>query len=191
MKPAERLKNQRHGVRSSTPKYNGTNRNPLWIIRLNRQRRIVFHRRGEPAIRMRGIFPTIRNPGFSFPVDQVWRWRIVFSFPPDIPVRCAGHIGEDGIPSDRFHRIGIRFFIRSRSDAKITVLWIDRMETTIRAWFHPSDVIPDGCDLPPFVRIGRNHHRKVRLSTSRRKSCCHISFMTRRILDAQNKHMLG
>ena len=140
---------------------------------------------------MRGIFPTVRNPWLPFPVDQVWRRWIVFSFPPDIPVRCAGHIGEDSIPGDRFHCIGIRFFVRSRSHAKITIFWIDRMEPTIRTWFHPGDVIPDGSDLPPFVRIRWNHHGKVRLPTSRRKSRRHISFLTRRILNTQNKHMFG
>ena len=186
MEPAEGLENQRHGRRPSSTKDDRADRHPLGVVRFLGQGRIVLHRRREAAVRMSRRLSTFRIPRLPLPVDQVGRWGIVLPFPPDIPVRSAGYVGENGVVHDGFNRVGIGLFVRSRSHPKVSIFRIDGVQSPIRTRLHPGNIIPDGGDLPPLIGFGRNHHGKVRLSTGRRESRRDVGLSAVGILHAQN-----
>ena len=106
--------------------------------------RIVAHRRGEAAVRMRRLFFRSRRPVVPLPIDRVRGRVAVFAFPPDVAVIGQRDVGVERVALDRFHRVRIRFVARARHDAEVAVLGIDRVKPAVLADLHPGDVVADG-----------------------------------------------
>ena len=90
--PIERLINQWHRITAASAENDGADGNAFAFFNIDVESRIIAHRRGKPAIRMRGLFFRVRRPIVPTPIDSVFRRRAVFSFPPNIAVISEGHV---------------------------------------------------------------------------------------------------
>ena len=120
----------------------------------------------------------------------MFRRRAVFTFPPNIAVVGQRDVCVKGIARDRFHRVRIRFEIRSRHDAEVTVLRIDREESAITN-LHPGDVVADGGDFPARKVFRRNQHREICFAARARERRRHVMFFSFRRFDTEDQHVLG
>ncbi len=118
------------------------------------------------------------------------RRRAIFAFPPYIAVIGEGDIGVKRIVRHRFHRVRIRFVIRSRDDAEVAVLGIDREQTTI-ADLHPGDVVAHGRHFPAGKMFRRNQHGEICFAAGTRERGRHVMLFPLGRFDSEDQHVLG
>ena len=188
MLPIERLKDERHGIAPASTEDERADRHAFAFFDIGIQRRVVAHRRGETAVRMRGFFFRSWRPIVATPINRVRGRRAVFAFPPNIAVIGQSDICIKRVMLDRFHRVRIRFVTRARHDAEVTVLRIDREKPAI-ANLHPGDVVADGRHFPAAKMFRRNEHGKIGFATRAREGCGHVMLATLRRLDAEDEHV--
>ena len=117
------------------------------------------------------------------------RRRAVFAFPPNVTVIGKRDIGIERIALDRFHGVRVRFVTRSRHDAEVAVLRIDRIQAAI-ANLHPSDVVAHRCHFPAFEMFRRNKHGEIGFAACARECRRHVMFAAFGRFHPEDQHVL-
>ena len=115
--------------------------------------------------------------------------RFAHVFPPDVAVVRLRHVREDAVAVEPAHRVRVRPLARPRRDAEEARLGVDRVELTVLAELHPTDVVADGLD-PPAVEDGL-HHREVRLAAGAREGGRDVLALAARRRQLEDQHVLG
>ena len=111
------------------------------------------------------------------------------TFPPHVAIGRFGHVGKNGVFGNRINRVRVAFRTRAGRDAEETSFGIDRVKPSVRAPFHPRDIVADGFDFP--ARQTGQHHRQVGFAALTGKRRRDIFLFALRIGDAQYQHMFG
>ena len=141
--------------------------------------------------RLAGGPADLRRPAIAAPVEAL-RGRLVgHPFPPDATVRSQRDIGEDGVPRDGRHGVGVGAVRRAGGHAKHASLRIDCMKATGRVRFDPGDIVPDHRHVPVVHAVGRDQHCQIGLAACAGKCRGDVRLLPLRIFDAENEHVLG
>src|SRR3990172_826681 len=133
----------------------------------------------------------LRRPRLALPIQQLFRWRVGHTFPPDIAIRCKRDIGEDDVFLQHRHAVRIGLVRRPRGNAEKSCFRVDGVKAAVLARLEPGDVLAYGRDLPA-IEPGRGHdHREIRLAACRRKRPADIAFLAGGRGDTENQHVLG
>ena len=113
------------------------------------------------------------------------------SLPPDGSVRLQGHVGEQGVPRQGCHRIGIGPAVGARRDAKISRLRVDGPQPPIRSRPHPRNVITHRPNLPTAEPGGWYQHGKIGLAAGAGERRRHVGLFPGRGFHPENQHVFG
>ena len=138
-----------------------------------------------------GLARELRCPVAPLPVDQVRRRLVGHAFPPDVAFVGERDVGEDRVVADARHAVGVRLLVRTRRDAEVARLWVDRVKPPVLAGLDPGDVVADRRHLPPGKRRRRDEHREVGLAARARERRGDMVLAAARRLDAEDQHVLG
>src|SRR5690606_40926885 len=130
-------------------------RYPFRRFREARVARVLLRGDGEARVRMRRGSVT-RLVRLAEPVDR--GLALVLLFPPRLVVRGQGDVREDRVVGDHLERVTVRLAIRSRHDAEIAGLGIDRAQTSVLAEMEPRDVVAERPDFPALVALRSEEH---------------------------------
>jgi hypothetical protein len=100
-------------------------------------------------------------------------------------------VGEDGVPGDGLHGVGVRLHAGARRDAEVAGLGVDRPQAAVVADAHPGDVVAHGPDLPPAEALGRDHHGEVGLAALAGEGGGDVGGLALGALEAEDEHVLG
>ena len=136
------------------------------------------------------------SPSLAAPVQALRRRLVGHAFPPDAALRRERNVGEDCVPGQRRHRIGIGLGARPRRNAKEASLGIDGAQFARCVRLDPRDVVAHGPDLPAIEALGWNQHGKIRLAAGGREGRSNVgllllSVLVRRALHTEDEHVLG
>ena len=159
-------------------------------------RRALRCRRGEAAIGMRrlgsGLLGDLRCPALAAPVDAFGGRFIGHSLPPHAAVRRQRHVGEDCVPAQGRHRVGIGLVAGARRHAEEPRLGIDGAQLAVRVGRDPGDVVADRRHLPAArTPSGGTSIARLVLPQADGKRRRDIGLLALRRLDAEDQHVLG
>lgn len=185
-RPVEGLIDEWHDAAAAATENKGRDRHALWVIVGGIDRWALTDRRRETRIRMRRLAPTVRRPVLLLPIDQMGGWLLGHSFPPDVAVVGQGNVGEDGVGADRLDGVGIAFVVGPRCHAEEPCLWVDGVNLAAVVGLDPGDIVAHRRHFPAFIteRLGRDQHRKIRLTTRAGEGSRHIRLLSFRALHA-------
>ena len=107
-------------------------RHAVRVVELRRQRRALRGRRGEAAVRVRGLLRRRRRPRPPLPVERLGRRRIVVPFPPRRAVGPQRHVREDRVALDHVERGRIGLPARAGDHAEEARFRVHRPEPAVR-----------------------------------------------------------
>mmetsp|Transcript_33935 Transcript_33935/g.73142 ORF Transcript_33935/g.73142 Transcript_33935/m.73142 type:complete len:271 (+) Transcript_33935:1080-1892(+) len=130
-----------------------------------------------------------RGPWLTRPVGELWRSFLGHALPPDVPVRCQRHVGENAVLLESHHRAVVALERSSRGHAEEPRLRVDRVQSAVLPDIQPRDVVSDAPHRP--ARNGWHKHREIRLSARAGETSAHIVLLPLRRNEPQNEAVLG
>ena len=140
---------------------------------------------------MRGLFFGSGRPRLAAPVERLRGRLLGLAFPPHVAVGKQRDVREDGVTRRNLHRVGIRLRVRAGRDAEVAELGIDGVEASVRAGFHPGNVVADGGDLPFRETRRRHEHGKICFPARAGERRREVGLFALRRFHAEDEHVFG
>ena len=138
---------------------------------------------------MRGDPAAVRRPSWPFQSISLSAGSSVMPSHQTSPSGVSATLVKIEFSRHGQHGIGIGVHGGARRDAEKAVFRVNGIKAAVGAEFHPGDIVADAIHFPAGNR--GNEHGQVGLAAGAGKSGGDIFLPALRVLDAQDKHVLG